>query len=54
MILEDKTMPEKTVKVKAPYRVVHEGNPYSDGDEVAVPEETAQQWVRLGWIEKAK
>jgi hypothetical protein len=34
MIVEDNAITEKAVKVrvKAPYRVVHESNPYSNGD----------------------
>jgi hypothetical protein len=45
MILEDRTVTEKTVKVrvKAPYRVVHEGDPHSNGDELSVNESVAQQ-----------
>jgi hypothetical protein len=54
MILEDKTMADKTVKVrvKGPYRVVHEGDPYSNSDELTVPEHVAEQWQRSGCIEK--
>jgi len=47
---------DKTVKVrvKAPYRVVHPdyGEPFSDGDELTVPESTAAQWQRLGFVEQ--
>jgi hypothetical protein len=45
---------EKTVRVKvnAPFRVVHECDPYSDGDEVSVPEATAQLWERSGFVER--
>jgi hypothetical protein len=54
MILEDRTVPEKTVKVrvKAPYRVVHEGDPHSNGDELSVPEEVAQHWLGSGFVER--
>ncbi len=47
-------MPEKTVKVrvKAPFRVVHKGEPYSDGAEVTVPESVAAQWERSRWVER--
>ena len=45
---------EKTVKVKvnAPYRVVHEGEPYSNGDEVVVPEAVADEWLRATFVER--
>lgn len=33
------------VKVNAPYRVVHEGKPFTDGDVVEVPPDTAHTWV---------
>jgi hypothetical protein len=47
-------VPEPTVKVRVRnlYRVVHEGEPYSDGDEVVVPESTAAQRERSRWIER--
>jgi hypothetical protein len=38
--------------VKAPWRVVHEGEPYSDGAKVTVPEDVAAHWERSGWIER--
>jgi hypothetical protein len=55
MIVEEQTVAEKTVKVKvkAPYRVVHEGDPYSNGDELTVPEDAAQLWLRSGFVECA-
>jgi hypothetical protein len=45
-------MPETTVKVKvkAPFRVVHEGKPYTDGDEVVVPEKLADEWSRSKFV----
>jgi hypothetical protein len=51
MILEDK-MPEKQIKVKvlAPYRVCHEGEAFTDGDTVSVPEKRAQEWEDAGWV----
>jgi hypothetical protein len=54
MILEDKTVPEKTVKVRvnAPFRVVHEGNPHTDGDTFTAPEELAHEWERSRWVER--
>ncbi|MFV8320311.1 hypothetical protein [Mycobacterium sp. 23] len=47
-------MTEKTVKVKVrkPFRVVHEGEAYSDGAEVTVPESVAVQWERPGRVER--
>lgn len=47
-------MPEKTVKVraKAPFRVVYQGNPQSDGDTFTVPEKVAQEWERSRWVER--
>jgi hypothetical protein len=38
--------------VLQPYRVMHQGEPYSDGDEVTVPESTAAHWERSRWIER--
>lgn len=54
MILEGQNMTEKTVKVKVrkPFRVVHEGEAYSDGAEVTVPESVAVQWERPGRVER--
>ena len=47
-------MSESTVKVRVlnPYRVVHEGKSYSDGDEVTVPESIGAQWERSHWIKR--
>ena len=55
MIKEDTTVPEKTttVRVKAPYRVVHETNTYTDGDQLSGPEDVAHDWLRFGWVEHA-
>lgn len=54
VILENRTVPEKTVKVraKAPFRVVYQGNPQSDGDTFTVPEKVAQEWERSRWVER--
>jgi hypothetical protein len=54
MILEDQSMPEKTVKVRVSdrWRVVHEDKPYIKGDELTVPEDVAQEWERNGYVEK--
>jgi hypothetical protein len=55
MILQEQPMPEKSVRVKvrSPYRVVHEGDPYTEGDTLTVWEATAQQWEQYGWVERA-
>jgi hypothetical protein len=47
-------MADKTVRVKmkAPFRVVHEGEPHSDGDQFEVPEDVAAQWERSGFVER--
>lgn len=43
----------ETVKVKvvAPYRVLHEGKPFVGGDQVTVPSDTADHWLKAGWVE---
>ena len=42
------------VRVKAPYRVVslNDGEPYSDGDELTVPESVADEWLRSRFVEQ--
>jgi hypothetical protein len=55
MILDNENMTEKNVKVRviAPYRVVDDdGEAYSDGDELTVPEHLADQWLRSRFVEK--
>ncbi len=54
MITEDKTMPEKTVKVRVSDRwsVAHDGKRYVKGDTVTVPESVADEWQRNGWVER--
>jgi hypothetical protein len=54
LMIKEPAMSETTVKVRvlAPYRVVHEGEPYSDGDEVTVPEAVAAHWERSRSIER--
>jgi hypothetical protein len=42
------------VRVKAPWRVVHEGKPYGDGDLVTVPGHVAAHWERSSWVERVK
>jgi hypothetical protein len=54
MILEEQSMPEKTVKVRVSdrWRVVHEDKPYTKGDELTVPEDVAAEWQRSGYVER--
>ncbi len=40
------------MRVLKPFRVVHEGKPYSDGDEVTVPVSVADVWLRLMFVER--
>lgn len=42
------------VKIRAPWRVVHDGKPYTDGDQVEVPGHLAGHWERSGWAERVK
>jgi hypothetical protein len=53
-ILEDKAMPEKTVKVKVVDRwsVAHDGKRYVKGQTLTVPEATAKEWEQSGWVER--
>ena len=39
------------VKVKSPFRVLHEGKPFTGGDVAEVPGATAQTWIASGWAE---
>jgi hypothetical protein len=40
------------VKVKPPFRVVHEGVANSDGDVVEVPDnDTTNTWITARWVE---
>jgi hypothetical protein len=52
MILEEQSMPEKQIKVRVSDRwsVVHDGKRYVLDDTVSVPEATAQEWERSGWV----
>jgi hypothetical protein len=48
-------MPEKTVKtvkvkVLAPWRVCHDGEAFTDGDTLTVPESVAKEWEEAGWV----
>lgn len=39
------------VKVKAPFRVVHEATPHIGGDVVEVPPDIAGVWIAKNWAE---
>lgn len=57
MILKEPAVAEKTekavsVKVQAPFRVVHEGNAFTHGDTLTVPESIGAEWERSRWIER--
>ena len=39
------------VKVKAPFRVVHEATPRTGGDVVEVPRDIADAWIKANWAE---
>jgi hypothetical protein len=39
------------VRVRSPFRVVHEGKPFVGGDVVEVPNATAQTWIKAEWAE---
>lgn len=47
---------ENTVKVRVlgRYRVVHDGEPYTGGDTLTVPESTAAEWERGRFVERVK
>ncbi|MGO9652743.1 hypothetical protein [Mycobacterium sp.] len=43
------------VKVNAPYRVVHEGKGYTDGDVLEIPDDAEHKiWLQSGWVTKEK
>lgn len=54
IVLESQLTPAKTVKVKVVGRwsVVHDDKRHVEGDELTVPESTADEWLRSGWVEK--
>jgi hypothetical protein len=44
-----------TVKVVAPYRVMHDGKPYVGGDVLEVPNDKEHEiWLKSGWVEPVK
>lgn len=47
-------MPARTVKVKVVdrWRVVYDGKPYTKGDTLSVPENHADEWESLGYVER--
>ncbi len=56
VILEEKQVPAKKIKVRVidRWRVVHpdDGTAHVKGDELTVPEATAQEWERSGYVER--
>jgi hypothetical protein len=54
VVVADASEPEKSVKVRVlgSFRVVHDGEPYTDGAEITVPESTAVEWERSRWVER--
>ena len=49
--------PALTIKVKviAPFRVIHQGVAYTDGDVVEVPNDDEHQvWLKVRWVELVK
>jgi hypothetical protein len=53
-VTEEQMAPAKTIKVKVIGRwsVVHDDQRYVQDDELSVPESTADEWLRSGWVEK--
>jgi hypothetical protein len=54
MVVEEKPEPEKSVKVRVvgDFRIVHEAQAYTSGDQVAVPQHLADEWLRSRWVER--
>ncbi|GBE65860.1 hypothetical protein MFM001_23220 [Mycobacterium sp. MFM001] len=43
------------VRVNKPYRVVHQGVPYTGGDRISVPnDKTTAAWLAAGWVTKVR
>ena len=40
------------VKVRSPFRVIHEGKPHTDGDVLTVPEKVAAEWEAQNLVER--
>ena len=53
VIKEEKSGKSVKVKVVDRWAVVHEGKRYVKDDTVTVPESTADEWERSGWVERA-
>jgi hypothetical protein len=52
---EEKPPTSVTVKVVAPYRVLHKGKPYVGGDVLEIPNDDEHKiWFRSGWVVKEK
>jgi hypothetical protein len=49
----EKAAATKTVKVKvvAPYRVTHGGKAFVGGDQLTLPADAADHWLKCGWVE---
>jgi hypothetical protein len=41
------------VIVQEPFRIVHESNAYTAGDEITVETVIAAKWERAGWVRRA-
>jgi hypothetical protein len=54
LILENEMTPAKQVKVRVSDRwsVVHDDKRHVEGDELTVPESTADEWERNCWVER--
>jgi hypothetical protein len=48
---QNPTVAPTKVRVKEPFRVVHETTAYSAGDEVTVPQHVAEHWLKCRWVE---
>ncbi|MGO9352485.1 MAG: hypothetical protein ACLP3C_17325 [Mycobacterium sp.] len=42
------------IKVAQPYRLIHAGTVYTEGDTADVDDHIGQEWVRQGWATEAK
>jgi hypothetical protein len=56
-IREAETASPRTIKVRVnnPYRVIHEGKPFSGGRTLTVPDDVEHsRWIDSGWVTKVK
>jgi hypothetical protein len=42
------------VRVQKPFRIVHEGKPYTEGDIATVPEHLAAEWEQAGSVKRVQ